>query len=127
MVSGTIFLIAVVCVAYFCGVRIVYDSKLESSWDSVEAVGTWFSAIITLALTIMIIIQTYENHKDIKNVQSNIAAKEGERADIERRIELFEHRYKIYNIINSIFEQSYTHKYEKTEYFNYENLLKKYR
>ena len=112
-----------ILVTYLLGFRIVYNPQLSNSWDAIEATGTWIGVVSTLILTAIIIYQTQSNHKESQRIKKEIAEKEAKSTDVERRIELFEHRFKVYSLISSVHDQFYTHHYAKEEYYTYNSLF----
>ena len=100
-----------IIVAYFLGFRIVYNPILMTDWDAIEAIGTWIGVVSTLILTAIIIYQTQKNHKESQRIQKELSEKEMKSIDVERRIELFEHRHRIYHILKTVYNQFYSRCY----------------
>jgi hypothetical protein len=107
------FAVIALVLLFALGFRITYSPALTNSWGAVEATGVWLSGISTVMLTVIIIRQTNKNHNDeqileeklaadSKQAQAALAEKELKSADINRRIDLFEYRYKIYSMVRSI-------------------------
>jgi len=118
----SIFILIGITVAYLVGFRVVYNPQLTNDWDAIEATGTWIGVVSTLVLTGIIIHQTQNNHTESQRIQKELSEKETKSTDVERRIELFEHRHKIYNLISSVHSQFYTHHYAKESSWPYNAL-----
>lgn len=93
---------------YLCGFRITYDPALESSWSAISAFGQWAGVVVTAALTWIIHRKTQENDRQNKelqeklarqseNLQERIAKQENRNVEIQRKIDLFNRRYEVYN------------------------------
>lgn len=104
---------------YLCGFRIIYDPVLESSWSAISAFGQWAGVVVTAALTWIIHRKTQENDRQNKELQEKlarqsedlqrdlakqseklqrqIAAQETRNVEIQRKIDLFNRRYEVYN------------------------------
>lgn len=93
---------------YLCGFRITYAPELESSWSAISAFGQWAGVVVTAALTWIIHQKTQENDRQNKelqeklarqseNLQERIAKQENRNVEIQRKIDLFNRRYEVYN------------------------------
>lgn len=105
---GLAIAIGLVLVLYCCGFRITYDPALESSWSAISAFGQWVGVVVTAALTWIIHRKTQENDRQNKelqeklarqseNLQERIAKQENRNVEIQRKIDLFNRRYEVYN------------------------------
>ena len=116
---GLAIAIGLVLVLYCCGFRITYDPALESSWSAISAFGQWVGVVVTAALTWIIHRKTQENdrqseelkeklaqqsedlQRDLaeqsKKLQRQIAEQENRNVEIQRKIDLFNRRYEVYN------------------------------
>lgn len=104
---------------YLCGFRITYDPALESSWSAISAFGQWAGVVVTAALTWIIHRKTQENDRQNKELQEKlarqsedlqrdlaaqseklqrqIAEQENRNVEIQRKVDLFNRRYEVYN------------------------------
>lgn len=105
---GLAIAIGLVLALYCCGFRITYDPALESSWSAISAFGQWVGVVVTAALTWIIHRKTQENDRQNKelqeklarqseNLQERIAKQENRNVEIQRKIDLFNRRYEVYN------------------------------
>lgn len=106
--------IVLVAVFYLCGFRITYDPALESSWSAISAFGQWVGVVVTAALTWIIHRKTQENDRQNKelqeklarqseNLQERIAKQENRNVEIQRKMDLFNRRYEVYNEFKSAY------------------------
>ena len=85
-------ILILICIAfglllmYLLGFRITYAPRLENNWDSISAVGTWVSAIISI-IAIIFAIQ----------VPEKIAAHQNKIALFERRLSAY---YTLVNVLD---------------------------
>ena len=105
---GLAIAIVLVLALYCCGFRITYDPALENSWSAISAFGQWVGVVVTAALTWIIHRKTQENDRQNKelqeklarqseNLQERIAKQENRNVEIQRKIDLFNRRYEVYN------------------------------
>ena len=116
---GLAIAIGLVLVLYCCGFRITYDPALESSWSAISAFGQWVGVVVTAALTWIIHRKTQENDRQNKelqeklarqseNLQERIAKQENRNVEIQRKIDLFNRRYEVYNEFNNAYYDAET-------------------
>ena len=132
---GLAIAIGLVLVLYCCGFRITYAPALESSWSAISAFGQWAGVVVTAALTWIIHRKTQENDRQNKELQEKlarqsedlqrdlaaqseklqrqIAEQENRNVEIQRKVDLFNRRYEVYNEF-------------KNAYYAAENLLNLY-